>query len=89
MLSPIVKNTILRKVLIDGGSSLNILFVRTLDEMQIPRTELNQCGAPFHGIIPETSSVPLGHLTLPVTFGTQENFQTENISFEVADFAMA
>ena len=33
--------------------------------------------------------MPLGHLTLPVTFGTRENFQTENISFEVADFDMA
>ena len=89
VLTPIVKNTKLGKVLIDGGSSLNILFVRTMDEMQIPRLELNQSGAPFHGIIPGTSSIPLGHLTLPVTFGTRENFRTENISFEVADFDMA
>jgi hypothetical protein len=89
VLSPIVKSTKLGKVLIDGGSSLNILFIRTMDEMQIPRSELNQSDAPFHGIIPGTCSIPLGHLTLPVTFGTRENFRTENISFEVADFDMA
>ena len=35
------------------------------------------------------SSLPLGHITLPVTFGTRENFRTESISFEVADFGMA
>ena len=33
--------------------------------------------------------MPLGHFTLPVTFGTRKNFRTENVSFEVADFDMA
>jgi hypothetical protein len=31
----------------------------------------------------------VGQITLPVTFGTQENFCTENLQFEVADFEMA
>jgi hypothetical protein len=30
--------------------------------------------------------MPLGQITLPVTFGTQANYQTEFIQFEVADF---
>ena len=74
MLDPIVGNIKLTKVLIDGGSALNLLFAKTLDDMAIPRTELNQSSAPFHGIIPGVSSIPLGHITLPVTFGTRENF---------------
>ena len=41
--------------------------------------------APFYGIIPENSSTPIGSVTLPVTFGTEQNFQTEYIKFEVAD----
>jgi hypothetical protein len=28
----------------------------------------------------------MGRVSLPVTFGTEENFRTEYLSFEVADF---
>jgi hypothetical protein len=28
---------------------------------------------------------PLGSITLPVTFGTEENFRTENFQFDVAE----
>jgi len=42
--------------------------------------------APFYGIIPGNSSTPIGSVTLPVTFGTEQNFRTEYIKFEVADF---
>ena len=28
---------------------------------------------------------PLGSITLPVMFGTEENFRTENIQFDVAE----
>ena len=42
--------------------------------------------ATFYGIVSENSSTPIGSVTLPVTFGTEQNFQTEYIKFEVADF---
>jgi hypothetical protein len=42
--------------------------------------------APFHGIVTGVAATPVGQIFLPVTFGTQENFFTENIQFEVADF---
>jgi hypothetical protein len=45
--------------------------------------------APFHGAISGLSTTPLGQITLPVTFGTLENFCSENICFEVADFETA
>nr|AAK92690.1 putative polyprotein [Oryza sativa Japonica Group]ABF97108.1 retrotransposon protein, putative, Ty3-gypsy subclass [Oryza sativa Japonica Group] len=89
VLDPLVRNVKLRRSHIDGGSALNILFAKTLDDMQIPRTELKPSIAPFHGVIPGLSSTPLGHITLPVTFGTRENFRTKNICFKVADFEMA
>ncbi len=88
-LDPVVRNVKLRRTLIDGGSALNILFAKTLDDMQIPRSELKPSNAPFHGVIPGLSATPLGQITLPVTFGTRENFRTENICFEVADFETA
>ena len=42
--------------------------------------------APIYGIVPGNSSTPIGSVTLPVTFGTEPNFRTEYIKFEVADF---
>nr|CAE03254.1 OSJNBa0011J08.9 [Oryza sativa Japonica Group] len=89
VLDLVVRNVKLRRTLIDGGSALNILFAKTLDDMQIPRTELKPSNAPFHGVIPGLSATPLGQITIPVTFGTRENFRTENICFEVADFETA
>nr|ABA93550.1 retrotransposon protein, putative, Ty3-gypsy subclass [Oryza sativa Japonica Group] len=88
-LDPVVRNVKLLRTLIDGGSALNILFAKTLDDMQIPRSELKPSNAPFHGVISGLSATPLRQITLPVTFGTRENFRTENMCFEVADFETA
>jgi hypothetical protein len=38
---------------------------------------------------PWDSSNAISQISLPVTFGTRENFQTENIHPEVADFEIA
>src|SRR6266508_2633498 len=86
VLDPIVRTVRLNRVLIDGGSRLNILFAKTLDDMKIPRSELKWSRALFHGVIPGTSATPLRTIKLPVTFGSRENVRTEDISFEVADF---
>ena len=52
MLDPIVGPKRLTKVLMDGGSGLNIMYAKTLDEMGIDRTRLHPTQAPFHGIMP-------------------------------------
>ena len=41
---------------------------------------------PFYGIVPGKVAMPLGQITLPVTFGTPSNYRTEFIKFEVAEF---
>jgi hypothetical protein len=41
---------------------------------------------PFFGIVPGKAAYPMGWVSLPVTFGTEENFRIEHLSFEVADF---
>src|SRR5438132_11832758 len=89
VLDPIVRTVKLNRVLVDSGSGLNILFAKTLDDMKISRSELKRSRAPFHGVIPGTSATPLGTIKLPVTFGSRENFRTEDITFEVADFEAA
>jgi hypothetical protein len=42
--------------------------------------------APFYGIVSGNAATPLGSVVLPVTFGTRDNYRTEYIKFEVADF---
>ena len=74
------------KLLVDGGSSINILFGSCLAELGISQSDLRPVHAPFWGVVPGNSSMPLGEVTLTVQFGTPENFRKEPINFLVADF---
>ena len=69
IVDPIVRKKRLTKVLMDGGSGLNILYVDTLDTMRIPRSELCQVSSPFHGVIPRMQAYPLRQIDLPIMFG--------------------
>ena len=51
IVDPIVRKKRLTKVLMDGGSGLNILYVDTLDAMHIPRSELRPVSSHFDGMI--------------------------------------
>jgi hypothetical protein len=88
VLKPVVAGSRLNKVLIDSGSDFNVLFTRTLKKMKLDITDmLNKSALPFYEIVPDNAAIPLGSLVLPVTFGeTWENYCTEYIKFEVADF---
>jgi hypothetical protein len=76
---PIFKDVKLNRVLVDGGSSLNILFLKTFDQMGLLRSALRPSRAPFHDTVPSVAAAPVGQITLPVTFGTRENFCTEHL----------
>jgi hypothetical protein len=86
---PIIKDVKFNRVLVDGGSSLNLLFLKTFNQMELSRSLLRPSWAPFHSIVPGTAATPISHISLPVTFGTRGNFRIENIQFEVADFETA
>jgi hypothetical protein len=59
------------KVLIDGGSGLNIIFADTLRKIGLDfNGMLTPTDVPFYGIVPGKAAMPLGQITLPVTFGT-------------------
>jgi hypothetical protein len=53
VVNPIVGMKRLTKVLIDGGSGLNIMYTETLDAMGIDRSRIWPTRAPFHGIVLE------------------------------------
>jgi hypothetical protein len=88
VLKPVVAGSKLNKVLIDGGSGLNVLFTKTLKKMKLDITHmLTKSTLPFYGIVPGNAAIPLGSVVLPVPFGeTRENYRTEYIKFEFEDF---
>jgi hypothetical protein len=70
----------------DRGSSLNILYVETLDAMGILRSKLRTSIFPFLGVILGMRAYPMGKIELPVTFGDCSNSRTETLIFEVVNF---
>ena len=73
------------RVLIDGGSSINILYKDTMTKRGITEAQLEPTHTVFHGIVPGISCSPIGKVRLEVLFGTAKNFRREPIWFEVVD----
>jgi hypothetical protein len=86
VVDPVISNVRLTKVLMDGGSNLNIIYAETLGLLQIDLSTIRAGVAPFHGIIPGKRVQPLGQLDLPVCFETPSNFRKETLTFEVVEF---
>jgi hypothetical protein len=86
VVDPIIGNVRLSKVLMDGGSSLNIIYAETLELLGVDQSEIRPGAAPFHGIAPEKRILPLGQIDLPVCFRTPSNFRKETLTFEVVGF---
>jgi hypothetical protein len=87
VLKSVVAGSRLNKVLLDGGSGLNVLFTKTLKKMKLDITHmLTKSTSTFYGIVPRNAAIPLGSVVLPVTFGeTREDYRAEYIKFEVVD----
>ena len=73
------------RVLIDGGSSINILYRDTAVKLGITESHLQPSRTTFHGIVPGQSCNPMGKIRLDVIFGARENFRRESVEFEVVD----
>jgi hypothetical protein len=86
VVDPVIGNVRVTKVLMDGGSNLNIIYAETLGLLRIDLSSVRAGAAPFHGIIPGKRVHPLGQLDLPVCFGTPSNFRKETLTFEVVGF---
>jgi hypothetical protein len=87
VLDPVVAGSQLTRVLIDGGSGLNLLFASTLKKMGLDISKmLSPSKAPLYSIILGNVATPLGSVVLPITFLMKDNYRTEYIKFEVADF---
>jgi hypothetical protein len=52
----------LPKTLIDGGSSLNIIFKETLRKMEFNFSKMTACDEPFYGVVPGKAAYPIGRV---------------------------
>ena len=52
------------KVLMDGGSSINILYYETFRRMGLTDKSLEQSNTVFHGVVPGKSAYPVGKIEL-------------------------
>jgi hypothetical protein len=81
--APTIANTRLHHVLIDGGAGLSVISYVAFKHLQILEFKLVP-SSPFSKVGPQPI-YPVGTISLPVTFGTEVNFRTENVQFEVAE----
>jgi hypothetical protein len=72
-------------MLIDGGSSINLLYRTSMEKLGIPEIHLKLTKLTFHGIMPGYSCTPMGRIKLEVLFGGKDNHHREPIWFEVVD----
>jgi hypothetical protein len=84
--TPTINNITVNHTLIDGGAGLNIISVEVFEKMQVPYHRLMPT-RPFFRVT-EGSTTPIGQVRLPVTFGTQDNYRTESLDFDVAYIAL-
>ena len=86
VLSPIVDGFRLTKVLMDGGSRLNLIYEETLQKMEIDWNRIERSSTTFRGIIPSREVRCTGKITLDVVFGPPDNYRSEEVTFQVAPF---
>jgi hypothetical protein len=74
-------------MLINGGSSINLLYQSSMEKLGIPFAQLEPSRLTFHGIVPGHSCTPMGRVQLEVLFGKKGNSHREPIWFEVVDIS--
>jgi hypothetical protein len=67
------------RVLIDGGSIINLLYRSSMEKLGIPLAQLKPSRLTFHGIMVGHSCTSMGRVQLEVLFGKKGNNRREPI----------
>ena len=86
VLDPIIDRFHLTRVLMDGGSSLNLLYQDTVRKMGIDPSRIKPTKTTFKGVIPGVEAHCTGSVTLEVVFGSPNNFRSEELIFDIVPF---
>ena len=73
------------RVLINGGSNINILYKDTMEKLGIKQRQLQNSRTVFHSIVPGLSCSPIGKILMDVLFGDKDHFRRESFWYEVVD----
>ena len=71
------------KVLMDRGSSINILYYETFRRTGLTDKNLKTSNTVFHGVVPGKSAYPVGKIELEVAFGDEYDSRAEKLTFKV------
>ena len=86
VLDPLIDGYRLTHVLMDGGSSLNLIYEDTVRRMGIKPSRISQSNTTFEGVIPGVEAYGRGSVVLEVTFGSPGNSRSEELLFTIAPF---
>jgi hypothetical protein len=81
----LANNVRFSKVLIDNGSSINIMYRDTMQKLGIKKNMLEPSKMTFHGIVSGLSCAPMCKIRIDVMFGNWDNYRVENLMFKVVD----
>src|SRR3954468_17153395 len=83
VLDPIIDGYHLTRVLMDGGSSLNLIYQDTVRKMGIDPSRVKPTKTTFKGVIPGVEANCTGSVTLELVFGSPDNFPSEELIFDI------
>ena len=86
VLDPIINAHHLTRVLMDGGSGLNLIYQDTVRKMGVDPTKISHRTTTFKGVIIGLEAHCTGSLLLEVVFGSSDNFRSEKLTFYIAPF---
>jgi hypothetical protein len=75
---------VIGKILVDNGSSTDILFLKTFEKMNLIQHMLHPPEYPLQGFGGKPIK-PVGKVSLPVFFRDLDNARTETLTFDVVD----
>ncbi|XP_022155139.1 uncharacterized protein LOC111022280 [Momordica charantia] len=88
VIAPLIDHVLVRRVLVDGGASANILSLPTYLALRGTRSQLKKSPTPLVGFSAESVS-PEGCIDLPVTIGQDSTQVTQMAEFVVIDGRLA
>jgi hypothetical protein len=75
---------VIGKILVDNGSSADILFLKTFEKMNLSQQMLHPPEYPLQGFRGKPIKL-VGKVSLPVSFGDLDNARIETLTFDVVD----